>query len=33
MPEGDECELVKQYANFIMEIIGARNVHVIVKEV
>lgn len=33
MPEGDECELVKQYADFIAEIIGAKNVHVVVKDV
>ena len=33
MPEGDECELIKQFTDFIVEIIRARNVHVIVKEV
>lgn len=33
MPDGDEMELVKKYAECIAEIMCARNVHVIVKEV
>ena len=33
MPDGDEMELVEKYAECIAEIMCAKNVHVIVKEV
>ena len=32
MPDGDESELIKKYAECVAEIMCARNVHVIVKE-
>lgn len=33
MPDGDETELIKKYAECVAEIMCARNIHVIVKEV
>ena len=33
MPDGNESELVEKYAECVAEIMCARNVHVIVKEV
>lgn len=33
MPDGDEAENVRMYTDFVTEIMGAENVHVIVREV